>query len=176
MKIMIALLSLFLVSCTSMPMLTMLQFSLMDDDYLAKLTPEEIQAKITFIGTDASAKNPVLSFVSEPSNQRFNFELEQVSSKRFASEKGFFFASLPKTEFLYQLSADGVAEFKSMQELIKTGRLTSLVYNIDTQEVTIVKNSEYASYLTLAVQLEQEQGFITLLDKWEFADSLLPAI
>ncbi|QDF66561.1 hypothetical protein FJQ87_07450 [Shewanella sp. SNU WT4] len=167
MKLVVALLSLVLTACSSIPSLSSLQFSLMNDDYITKLNADDIRAKVISTGDDIKLAAPVLTFTAK-TNQKFHFELVSDSVQRFEPSKGFFFASLPKTEYLYRLSAQGRAEFIKMQQLVNSGQVSNLEYHLDLPQA---ETHVAANDLTLALKLESQQNFITLLDEWEFAKS-----
>jgi len=160
-------LSLFLVSCSSIPLGTMLQLSTFNENSFLSLNPEELKTKIL---VDMPAKIAVsktkisLTLKTEKGDLAFNYPLTLISTKNLPKENGFFSSIPQRTEYLLVLSNEAIEDFRKVQNEMRTKSPKSVSFNVNFDfEEFPTKLAEVT--FSIFLKLSKEDDFITLFDR-----------
>ncbi|MDV6315322.1 hypothetical protein [Idiomarina sp. HP20-50] len=168
-RVLIITLSVFICSCASIPLSTMLEFSSFNKGDFLSIDPEEIRAKIqvndpTKVNTDTVRMT--LELDTSKGTVLKKFPLVLLANNNIPPDDGLFFSSPGKSEYILELSDKAVENFKSTQLIMsnkESGKFTFAV-NSGLQQVP---DSAKKVVLSIYLKLSAERGYVALFEDAE---------
>ena len=159
-------LTLFLTSCASIPLSTMLEFRNFGKDDFINIQPQELATNIQ-IDDPARAKIDTaqlsLDLQTAQGTRAFQFPLILSEEIRIEAVSGFFSNTPAKTEYRMRLSAEAIQNFKKTQQIFRDEQLEGFNFAVSTS-VDELPADVTAIHISIFLKLSQEQGFVTLFD------------
>lgn len=159
-------LAIFLTSCASVPLGTMLEFRSFGKDDFITIQPQDIRAKIRIdepVRADVQSAELAIELTTEKGMREFKFPLLLLREEKIEPVAGVFSKSAGKTEYSLKLSDEAVENFLLAQQLIQDEQPKSLNFSVKTgfekfpSEITEVR-------LSVFLKLAEEKGFVTLFE------------
>ncbi|WP_105169926.1 hypothetical protein [Pseudoalteromonas sp. T1lg23B] len=160
---------LFLSGCTSIPISTMLELRDFNEQSFVALNPVEIRSKIRLsepLTLDLAKITLSLSLENEKGFRNFTFPLVLENENKIAALEGLFSSQPANTEYTFRLSDIALKNFVETQKLFSDGIKRQGSFSIGASFNQESKEVQ-AAYISILLQLSDEEGFFTLLDNAE---------
>ena len=166
-KLSFVIFTLFVASCATIPISTMLEFRSFDEAKFVRLDPNHLLTKI-HLDKPAEIKPEktwlTLGVSSAQEERSFKYNLEVISEKTLPLESGWFGDTPSRTEYILKLSPKAIEEFSQLQQFMKTASPTGF----DLHVSTAFRESEGdLSMVTMSIflKLYANDDYFTLFDR-----------
>lgn len=164
-RILILSLTLFLCSCTSIPLGTMLEFRSFGKNDLIELDPEQIRAKLRVdepVRMDTDEVKLSLQIETAEGVRLFNFPLTLLNENSIEAEDGWFSSSAAKTEYVLELSDEGVENFKATQMMLSSEESLGFNLQVNGGFEELPEDLEEV-VLSIFLKLSDDRDYTTML-------------
>lgn len=169
--LLMAVVVLVLSACSSIPLSTMMHFSNSKPADFFKIDANQLRIKASInssVGIDlASAVNLSATLANDKGVRSFRLQLEKIKVETLAAKSGFFQDSPAYDVFWLKLSAQGIIDFKKMQQAGQSGPAKKGSFSAGIEFGKQHKILGQDVTLSIALKLAPGQEFITLIDQWK---------
>ena len=168
-RILVVLLSVFLVGCASIPLGTLLEFRSFDEQDFIDINPSVIRAKIHLdqpVRIDPSQTLMTLRLETSKGVISDQFSLRLLAENTIPAEQGLFFDTAAKSEYLLALDDDALASFKRVQSEINNQQSGKFRLAVSTDLEGVPRSVDTIQF-SIFIKLKEESNYITLVDEAE---------
>lgn len=163
-RLLMVVFSLTLVSCTSIPLSTMLEFRSFGQEEFLELQPEHIVAKIQIddpVRADVSQTQLAVMLSTEQNVRSYQFPLVLISEEHIESEAGWFSRKSAKNQYTFKLADEAVQNFRSVQDDVQLNEPTDFKFTVSSSMEELPEHIDEIR-LSLFLKLSESSEFITM--------------
>ena len=156
----------FLSSCASIPLSTMLKFSTYQMSDFVALQPEVIKAKLVVdepVRVDIEKVDLTLEIEVQQQSRIYKFPLLLIEQHSIPAQESWLSADDAKTEYTFKLSAESVANFREVQRSLMNSQGGKFNLSVNSGFATLPAEVQFIK-LSIFLKLKQDEDYIAIFE------------